>query len=452
MSRIEARPTPGLSYSPHEPHYFDESALKSELERGFDICHGCRLCFNLCPSFPALFDAVDRYDGDVLQLTPKEIDWVVDTCFQCKVCYVKCPYTPGDDHEFQLDFPRLLQRAKAVRVRRKGMALRERLLGKPDLLGKLAGLVPFLANLGNRIGLNRLLMQWVLGVHRHKLLPDFHGETFMGWFRKHRDALNLSGGNGKVVYYPTCFVNYNEPEIGKAAMNVFAKNDLTVTCEYEQCCGMPVLDGGDVEAAQRQARANIALLLPYVREGHTILVNNPTCSMMMRKEYPELVDDPGAAELAAAVQDPNEYLNTLRREGRLNTDYKSTPGKVRYHVPCHLRAQNIGYKSRDMMRNISPETEVELVAECCGHDGTWAMKTEFFEMSLDTGKKAFDGMKGPSGEEGVMATDCPLAAIQFEQATGTRPLHPLQVLDRAYREDGFATPVAPNSQQDTPDS
>ncbi|HKJ00260.1 MAG TPA: anaerobic glycerol-3-phosphate dehydrogenase subunit C [bacterium] len=444
MSRIAAQPTDGLAYSPLAPHYYEAGKLQPELNRVFDICHGCRLCFNLCPSFPALFKFVDAYDGDVLKLTQAETDTVIDTCYQCKICYVKCPYTPDDGHEFQLDFPRLMARAKAIRVRGKGLALRERLLGNPDLLGRLAGLTPWLANLANRVAPNRWLLEKLLGVHRHKLLPAFHGQTFLRWFRRNKGKLKLDGDKGKVFYFPTCFVNYNNPEIGKAAVRVFARNGLTVACDYKQCCGMPALDGGDVATAQRMARANIEQLMPYVREGYSVLVTNPTCSMMMRKEYPELVEGEDAKALAAAVRDPNEYLNEMRRDGRLDTGFRSTPGKVRYHVPCHLRAQNIGYRSRDMMRSIGGGTEVELVAECCGHDGTWAMKREYFEMSLESGRKAFEGMQA---EEGLLTTDCPLAAIQFEQATGTRPLHPLQVLDRAYREDGFATPVAPQTDE-----
>jgi Fe-S oxidoreductase len=442
MTRIAAQPTDGMAYSPLAAHYFDESKLQPELTRVFDICHGCRLCFNLCPSFPALFRFVDGHDGDVTRLSQAETDHVIDTCYQCKICYVKCPYTPDDGHAFQLDFPRLMARAKAIRVRKQGLGLRERLLGNPDLLGRLSGLTPWLANLANRIRPNRWLLEKILGIHRHKLLPEFHGQTFARWFRRARKELKLDGDNGKVFYFPTCFVNFNNPEIGQAAVRVFARNGLTVESDYRQCCGMPALDGGDVAAAQRAARANIAQLLPYVRQGYRVLVTNPTCSLMMRKEYPGLVGGEEARELAAAVRDPNEYLNEMRREGRLDTGFRSTPGKIRYHVPCHLRAQNIGYRSRDMMQSIGGETEVELVAECCGHDGTWAMKREFFEMSLQAGRKAFDGMQAG---EGLLTTDCPLAAIQFEQATGKRPLHPLQVLERAYRADGFDTPVAPKA-------
>ena len=282
MTRIHAQPTDGMAYSPLAPHYYDADKLQPELTRVFDICHGCRLCFNLCPSFPALFQAVDRHGGDVTKLTGAETDRVIDTCYQCKICYVKCPYTPDDGHQFQVDFPRLLARAKAIRVRRHGLGLRERLLGNPDLLGRLAGLTPWLANLANRLAPNRWLLEKLLGVHRHKLLPAFHGQTFLRWFQRHRAGLKLDGPQGKVFYFPTCFVNYNNPEIGKAAVRVFARNGLTVACDYRQCCGMPALDGGDVPGAQKLARANIAQLLPYVREGYTVLVTNPTCSMMMR--------------------------------------------------------------------------------------------------------------------------------------------------------------------------
>ena len=452
MARIHAKPTEGMTYSPLDTHYFDPAMLKLELDRVFDICAGCRMCFNLCPSFPALFNSADRYNNEVRELTAEETDRVVDTCYQCKICYVKCPYTPDDGHEFQLDFPRLMQRAKAVRVKRTGLAWRERLLGNPDLLGRLAAKVPWLVNLGNRLAINRRLMHALLGVHRNKLLPNFHGVTFMRWFKRERSKLKLDGANGKVFYFPTCFVNYNAPEVGQAAVEVLTRNGVTLECGYEQCCGMPALDGGDVARAQRLARANIAQLKPWVERGYAVLVTNPTCSMMMRKEYVGLVGGEDAKALAEHVMDPNEYLSTLRRAGKLDLAFRSTPGRIAYHVPCHLRAQNIGYRSRDMMAAIGGSTEVELVAECCGHDGTWAMKREYFMMSLEAGRKAFDGMKeraaSGNGRTGIMTTDCPLAAIQFQQATGVKPLHPLQVLARAYRADGFATPVPPRPKSD----
>ncbi len=440
---IDPKPTDGMSYDPNEVKFWDRDGLQKELTRAFDICHGCRMCFSFCPTFPMLFDLVDKHDGDVTKLTAAEVDATADTCYQCKLCYIKCPYTPDDKHEWQLDFPKLLMRKKALDAKRDGIALREKALGNPDLLGKVASVNPTIANWANRTRFHRVVMEKMLGIHRDKLLPDFVGETFEEWFRNHRHELGVDGDNGKVALFDTCFVNYNNPEVGKATVEVLAKSNVEVRCPKQNCCGMPALDGGDVEFAKKQAQANVDSLLPMVRKGYKVLAINPTCSMTLRKEYGTLLGTPEAKEVGAAVMDVNEYLFTMRRAGTLNRDFKSTPESVAYHVPCHLRAQNIGYRSRDMMRTV-PGTQVTQVEECCGHDGTWAMKTEFFPLSLKAGKRAFEGIAAPGAK--WMATDCPLAAIQFEQATGTRPVHPTQILARAYKapeDGGFPTPVPP---------
>jgi Fe-S oxidoreductase len=423
-----------MSYNPNDPVYWDRGGLETELERVFEICHGCRLCFNLCPSFPELFNAVDRHDGDVRKLTAAETERVVDTCYQCKLCYVKCPYTPDDKHEFQLDFPRLLGRYVAIRRRKKGGSLRSAVLARPELLGKVAKPTAGLTNWANRHSMIRVVLEEVLGIHRDKLLPDFHGESFEDWRRRHEP----SGDTSRAVLFHTCFVNYNNPEVGKAAVRVFEKNGISLGCPKQNCCGMPALEAGDVEMAQKLARNNVGALLPAVRAGKKIVAINPTCSYTIRKEYRELVGTPEAKEVAAATHDLCEYLFMLKQEGKFNRDFRSTPGKVACHVPCHLKAQNIGFRSRDMMRLI-PGATVKLVEQCCGHDGTWAMKKEYFPLSLLAGKKAFDEMSAQQAD--LMTTDCPLAAVQFDQALGARPIHPIQVLDRAYREDGFPTPV-----------
>ena len=467
---IQARPTEGLSYSPLDAHYYDADSLQGELERVYDICHGCRLCFKYCPTFPLLFDATDAHDGDVRKISAAESRGIVDSCYQCKLCYNACPYTPAEGHSFQLDFPRLMARAQAQQARERGVPLRERLLGRPDLLARLARPLPGferLANWGNQLGWVRGILERVLGIHRRKLLPTFAAQTFQAWFdRQQRAAASHSTeagasderstpaetaapsaaaaasrslDNGRVLLFPTCFVNYNQPQIGKDALTVLQRNGVQVHCDYRRCCGMPALDSGDVPAAQRLARENVAQLLPYAERGERILVINPTCSLMLRQEYPALIGGEAAKAVAQAVRDPCEFLNELRRSGRAALDFRSTPGAVRYHVPCHLRAQNIGFRSRDMMRAI-PHAQVQLVTECCGHDGTWAMKREYFDLSLKAGQKAFDAMRSdPSAAEAapVLVTDCPLAAVQFTQVLGERPLHPLQILARAYREDGF---------------
>jgi glycerol-3-phosphate dehydrogenase subunit C len=431
MSVIKGTPGPGLCYTPTDPNYWDQEALGQELDRAFDICNGCRLCFNLCPSFPALFEAVERHEGDVRKFTPEDTGRIIDTCFQCKICYVKCPYTPDDGHQFQLDFPRLMMRANAVRKKKTGLDLRARLLSRPERLGRMAGMCAGMANWANRQPVLRAGLQAALGIHKDKILPSFHGETFEDWYRKQPAP---AGDPSRAVLFYTCSVNFNEPQVGKDAVDVFARNGIALTCPKQNCCGMPALEAGDVELAQKLARQNIDTFLPHVRAGRRVIAIDPTCSYMLRKEYPVLVATPEARELSAATRDLCEFLFELKREGTFNRDFRSTPGRVGYHVPCHLRAQNIGYRSRDMMKLI-PGASIRMIEQCSGHDGTWAMKKEFFPLSMLTGRKAFDLMK--EAEPEVMASDCPLASIQFEQALGTRPMHPIQVLARAYRPDGF---------------
>ena len=437
MTHIKGEPTGGLSYNPNMPVYWEADGLKQELKRVFEICHGCRLCFNLCPSFPALFNAVDRHNGDVRGLTSEDTDRVIDTCYQCKLCYVKCPYTADDGHPFHLDFPRLLMRAMAQRRQRRGGSLRSWILSRPELTGRIGGLAAGLTNWANRNRAMRWLLELALGIHHSKQLPEFHGETFETWYR--RQPLAPGDPNQAVLFY-TCFVNYNRPEIGKDAIRVFAKNGIALTCPKQNCCGMPALEAGDVELAKKLAQSNVDSLYPHVRQGKKVLAINPTCSYMLRKEYPELLGTDEARQVASATRDLCEYLFSLKQAGQFCRDFLSTPATVAYHLPCHLKAQNIGFRSRDILRLI-PETKVTLVDQCCGHDGTWAMKKEFFPLSKQAGKKAFEQMAAAKAE--VLASDCPLAAIQFEQVLGMLPLHPIQILVKAYEPEGFARRIEP---------
>jgi len=452
LDPIRYAPTDGLTYNPNDSLYWDPAALQKEVDRTFDLCHGCRMCFKFCQSFPTLFEAVDTY-ADVRRIPAETHRRIVDECFQCKLCYSQCPYTEAENHEFRIDFPRLMLRAKAQRVRREGLALREKLLADPDRIGRLGTATAGLVNWGNRFRPNRLVMEKIAGIHRDKKLPPFAGEPFPSWVkRKSGGTFETAGGTQPVVLFSTCFVNWNRPEIGRAAWSVLEHNDCRIACPDLPCCGMPALDAGDIALAKEKAARNVEALAPWVENGYRIAVVNPTCSLMMKSEYPELLDDPArrplaeaARKVAAATRDLGEFLFELHKEGRFRTDFKSTPdGPVACHAPCHLRQQAIGFRSRDLMRRI-PGVQPRLVQECCGHDGTWAMKTEWFELSLKNGQRAFDGMR--EAEAQLWTSDCPLASIQFEQACGRTVLHPVEVLARAYREDGFPTRVPP---PDTP--
>lgn len=410
---------------PTSKSYLDVASYEDEARRVFGTCQGCRLCVNLCPAFPRLLDLTDGVDGEVEKLSTTAWTPVVDLCYGCKLCYVRCPYTPP--HDWQIDFPRLMMRGKAIEAQRRGITLQDRLLANTDLLGRLAGLSAPLANAANRFPPARVVLEKSLGIHRQRLLPNFHFRSFASWFGARRQARSETPAS-KVALFYTCSVNFNEPQVGKAVVEVLERSNVAVSCPEQRCCGMPFLDCGDVRRAQERARFNLRSLLQAVKDGCDIVVPGPTCSYTLKQEYPRLLG-PEAEPLAAHVFDISEYLMKLHERGALNTDFSSNPGKIAYHLPCHLKAQNIGYKSRDLMRLI-PGASVEVVDRCSAHDGTWSMKKEYFELSLKVGQRLFEDVQ--QLEPDLVVSDCPLAAVQIEQGTGHRPVHPVQVLQAAY--------------------
>jgi glycerol-3-phosphate dehydrogenase subunit C len=423
------------AYDPTDSRYYDEKDLRSEAERVFGVCADCRLCVKFCGSFPKLFDAVDDYcteekyaEVDTKKLKTEDVREVVDLCFQCKLCYIKCPYTPGD-HEWAIDFPRLIARAKAQEVKRNGVPLVDKLLGNPDLVGRLGTATSALANWGNQNALNRQMMHSVVGIHKDKKLPSFASKTFAAQFDGRRKAPQ-GEPTAKIAFFSTCYVNYNQPEIGTDTLEVMAHNNVDVEFAYERCCGMPLWHNGDVEGAVKAAKQNVASLTRHVNAGRKVIATNPTCSQMIRVEYPRLLGTDEAKMVAAQTMDPMEFLAGLASQGKLQKDFKTGAGNISYHMPCHLRAQNVGYKTRDVL-SLLPQTSVKVIEECSGHDGTWAMKKENFKQSLKWGNRAFQAMA--EGNPKVTCSDCPLAAIQIEQGNGRRPLNPMQILARSYR-------------------
>jgi glycerol-3-phosphate dehydrogenase subunit C len=243
--------------------FWDPSDVAGELKRVFDICNGCRRCYNLCPSFNDLFERVDRdeIDGDAQKLSSTDLKSVTDLCYQCKLCFNHCPYTPP--HRWQIDFPRLMLRSRAVQTRREGQSLQDRFLGQVDVIGRLGNLFAPLMNWLHRNPLQRWLMEKTVGIHRSRILPTYASETFRQWFDK-RVSKRSSGAGKKVILFYTCSVNFNEPQVGKACVRVLERNGVEVQCPEQRCCGMPFLDGGDIEAAKSNAKANLDSLYPWV--------------------------------------------------------------------------------------------------------------------------------------------------------------------------------------------
>ncbi len=434
---ISYLPSEGMSYDPIDNNYWDADLLNKEITRIFEVCHGCRLCFKYCESFPLLFKLIDQnYDGNVRLITDDDTRDIMNYCFQCKLCEVQCPYTRFEEHEFQLDFPNLVHRFKANQTSDRGVSFRDRLLGDPDKLGKYARLSFGTANLGNKIPPFRWMLEKILGIHRNKLLPPFSFSTFEKWAKKNG---YLTEAKSEVILFQTCYVQHNEPEIGKDTLEVFEKNGVKIKCAKGlNCCGMPAWENGDLTKVRKLAKNNLDILIPHVDKGAKIVVINPTCSMMMRKEYPHLLegaDRARAEKLATAINDVSEYIWSIRKEDRFNTEFQSSPeGNVSYHIPCHLRVQRIGFPARGLMKKVSSVT-VSTIIECSGHDGTYALKKDSFESSKKIGKKSFDGMDVENAK--IMVSDCPLAAKQFEQNLNKKVLHPMSFLAKAYREDGF---------------
>jgi Fe-S oxidoreductase len=413
--------------------YWDHDALDREQVRQFEVCHGCRLCHNLCPAFPQLFEYIDDVaDGDTERLTRAQMRQVDDLCYECKLCFIVCPYTPP--HEFAIDIPRLVLRAKAVHTRHTPIGIGSRLLSDPDLTGSLGCATAPLANVAHDNPLARRVMERTLGIHRDALLPRFAGQTFASWLAR-RPAASAAGGSptAKVALFYTCLVNYYHPEIGIAAIRTLERSGVEVIAPAQHCCGMPSLDEGRLDAALGFMRRNSESLAAAVRDGYDVVVPEPTCGMMLRKEYPDYLPNDDTALVAKNTYDLAEYLVRLNRAGKLRKDFAYAPGKIAYHLPCHLKYQAIGRRSVDLLKLI-PGAEVQVVDRgCSGHDGTWAMKTDYHALSMKVGARLFEGLR--NADASVVATDCSLAGLQIQQGTGLKPAHPIEIFWACYADD-----------------
>ncbi len=416
--------------TPAQPIFWDQAALEREQRRVFDVCQGCRRCFNLCEAFPTMFKRIDAADGEVDRLTLRHLDEVTELCFNCNVCgFVMCPYTPP--HQFEIDFPRLMLRAKAVQTRAHGLSWRDRLLSSTDLMGRVNSSLAPLVNwlMANRMV--RRLMELVLAVHRDRRLPRYERLTFPRWFSKRRPVMGHT--TGKVALFSSCLIDYSYTSVGRAAVEVLEHNGVEVARPEQQCCGMPSMSVGDLPATLQKASANVTMLLPWIDRGYRIVTPMPSCSLMLKKEYPFLLGTPEAQRVADHTDDLCEYLMRLHKAGTLRTDFVRPGGTIAYHLPCHLRDQKLGYKSRDLMALI-PGTTLETIEWCSGHDGTWSLQTDYFPLSMKIGERVFDRVTTLAADRVV--SDCSLAGNQIAQATGKVVGHPIEILHRAYGLDG----------------
>jgi len=420
------------------PDFYKEAELFSEMDRVFDICHGCRRCVNLCTAFPTLFDLIDEGTTGELDGVEKNKLWeVVDRCYLCDMCFMsKCPYVPP--HRWNVDFPHLMLRAKAVKYKKGKTNFRDKMLSNTDIMGKLASIpvVVQAVNASIKAPTARKLMESMLDIHAERELPEYTTKKFRP-NAKVNESFTVKNGektSGKVAIYATCYVNYNEPGIGHDLIEILKYNEIpTRLVEKEVCCGMPKLELGDLEAVEKLKNVNIPSLAKLAREGYAIIMSVPSCALMFKQELPLIFpNDKDIKLVAEATFDPFEYLMLRNRDRLLNTDFKQSLGNVSYHIPCHLRVQNIGKKTKDMLEMI-PGTTVNVVERCSGHDGTWGVKSEYFADSMKIGKPVFKQMA--ESDPDYISSDCAIAGRHIYQGMGKNvgvKQHPLTLLRIAY--------------------
>ena len=434
MSKIPRAPEHPPAFSPRDERYFDARDLERELRRTFQICHECRMCVNFCGSFPDLFARVDREIESGRAEGAETLDYddfksVSEECWHCKLCYVKCPYTKDDGAYELLDFPRLMAREKANRAKRDGVSFVDRVLGEPHTVGALGG--GLFAPASNFVATHRLLrkvQEKATGISAEFPLPPFASETFPKWKRRHQPS-DRAGEAGKVVLFATCYGNYNLPNVPRAATVVLEHLGFEVITVDETCCGMPNLDGGDVERCVDKIRHNVAVLLPHVRAGAKVVVPQPTCGMLLKHEWMVYLDEEAVREVATNSYDLMEFLDGQRKLKQLPLDFEEELGAVTYHAPCHLRAQKIGFPAARVLGKV-PNSQVRIVQECSAVDGTWGMKAAHYE----TGRRYAQRLVKAVAEEPAeaVASDCGLASLRIAKENGVRVEHPIELLARAY--------------------
>ena len=422
------------------PDFNDEGKLMSEMERVFDLCHGCRRCVSLCDSFPTLFDLVDESDTMEVDGVAKQDYWkVVDQCYLCDLCYMtKCPYVPP--HEWNIDFPHLMLRAKAVRFAKEGASTRDKLLTSTDFVGNTAGIpgISIVVNAANRSAPLRKTLEKVGGIHHKASIPRYESKPLRKRVSKlatldAAQAKPTARTKGKVALFATCYGNRNDPGVGEDLISVLQHNGVPVTiAEKERCCGMPKLELGDLASVQKAKEENIPQLAKCVDDGWDLVALVPSCVLMFRQELPLLFpDDHDVRKVADAFFDPFEYLMLRHNDGLLNTEFVESLGSVVYHASCHQRVQNFGPKTRDLLKLI-PDTEVTMIERCSGHDGTYGVKAETFDKAMKIGRPVINAIKKNNPDH--YGSDCPIAGNHLANGVGdgSSPEHPISLMRKAY--------------------
>ena len=423
----------------NDPDFYNEDSLFAELERVYDICHGCRRCVSLCQSFPTLFDLVDESDTMEVDGVAKEDYWkVVDHCYLCDLCYLtKCPYVPP--HEWNIDFPHLMLRAKAIKYKKGNAPLRDKIITSTDAIGEFAS-IPIVANVVNAVNNNqhtRNLLQSALDIHPDAKLPKYTSNTLSKRTAEHKSAITdvkpTKTTTGKVAIFGTCYGEYNEPHIGEDLIAILEHNGIqTTVIPNTKCCGMPKLELGNLDAVEALKNHNAPIIGKMVDQGWDIITPVPSCTLQFKQELPLMFPEAVTVEkIKNAMFDPFEYLMLRHKEGLIDTNFKNALGKVSYHVACHQRVQRIGMKTREFLSLIQ-DTTIDTIERCSGHDGTYAVKDEFHEAAMKICRPVVNRVKKAKSD--VYTSDCAMAGHHIASGLddGSEPIHPITLVRQAY--------------------
>ena len=425
----------------NHPDFLDEKKLNDEMRRVFDICHGCRRCFNLCDSFPKLFDMIDESKNeDVESLSNDQFSPVVDSCTLCDMCFMtKCPYVPP--HEFDLDFPHLMLRYRTLQKKQNKLSSIPAQLAQIDRNSKIgimfSGFFNWFLDVKSKI--LRKILELVVGIDKRVKLPVYNSETFTNYFKKNNKFLNKESliKNRKVVIYTTCFVNFNKKDTGVAALKVLKKNGVEVQEAYPGCCGMPFLEQADLPKVVDQATKVSKDLLSWVDKGYQIITLTASCGLMLKFEWPLLLpENEDIKRLSKNVSDIDEYIVDISAKEGLAEGLHEIDGGVTVHHACHARAQNMGIKARDMLKLI-PNIKIDVVERCAGHGGTFGVMKETHKLALKVGRPTARQIKKKNNK--YMASDCPLAGNHLKQLekdtniSNDEALHPIELLAKSYK-------------------
>ena len=397
----------------------------TELVRdSLDHCVKCTICETFCPYsqvtplFPGpkyVGPQAERYRGSGVS-----VDASVDYCSGCGICTQVCPQG--------VKIAEINSQARAQLWEERGVSLRNQLIARPSVLGRLGTPIAPLANWALRNRPLRRLADRVGGIHRDAPMPRFAGRTFQRWARDHRSSVT----GRSLVYFHGCGTNYYEPAVGEVVVAVLEHNGFQVLVPPQDCCGLPLQSNGNFEAARAYVRRLVANLARYARDGLPIVASSTSCGLMLKREAREIlgVEDEDLEVVSEATYDVCEFLLLLHDRGELRTDFQPLPLTVPYHAPCQQRGHGIGKPALDLFALIEELRVIELDVDCCGIAGTYGLKKEKYEISMAVGERLFGALRDVEGE--LAACDSETCRWQIEHGAGVRAVHPVELLHRAY--------------------